>query len=447
MKRVLSLAGLAVLLPWGLRAQTGYSITGGLGNFDCGNHTDDGCDEFEIEIEDLSPGDVVHTYHNGNYGSPTVTQAPNGTSTIIDYRNPQHLTAVNAVEHFGVSLRQLSPTNVIRVRWMRGGQTATVNGQVPQPGGGTAPATQPTLPQITSEMGAGSGGGDGVTCTVTNTDMSQSIWVRRRAQVTQGSVTLEALMPNDPVVTSAVELDAAPFLLGPGQSVSVTSDLIEIEENQSVVFAAQYYQDLFVGGPFNQSHARGPELGNVMTASLAATQGPCEWYAPVILAQPADVVRDLGRSFDIWVDADANDMDLSYQWFKDGQALVAGGLYGGVTSDSLSVDEMTAETEGFYYVRVSNACGTAESRSALAFITGHNVPPPRPEVCDSIDFNNDQLYPDTTDIDDFLSVFSGGGCSNDPACGDIDFNNDGLFPDTMDIDALLSVFSGGSCVR
>jgi len=68
-------------------------------------------------------------------------------------------------------------------------------------------------------------------------------------------------------------------------------------------------------------------------------------------------------------------------------------------------------------------------------------------ACDSIDFNNDSLFPDTADIDDFLSVFSGGPCSNDPLCNDIDFNNDTLFPDTLDIDSLLSVFSGGGCLR
>ncbi|HEX2838553.1 MAG TPA: hypothetical protein VHN77_10540 [Phycisphaerales bacterium] len=65
--------------------------------------------------------------------------------------------------------------------------------------------------------------------------------------------------------------------------------------------------------------------------------------------------------------------------------------------------------------------------------------------CDTIDFNGDGLFPDTQDIDDFLSVFAGGPCPTG-ACGDIDFNNDGLFPDTADIDALLSVFSGGQCV-
>ncbi len=65
--------------------------------------------------------------------------------------------------------------------------------------------------------------------------------------------------------------------------------------------------------------------------------------------------------------------------------------------------------------------------------------------CDPTDFNNDGLFPDTADIDDFLSVFSGGPCSTG-ACSDLDFNNDSLFPDTLDIDSLLSVFSGGPCL-
>ncbi|MFO0832267.1 MAG: M1 family aminopeptidase [Phycisphaerales bacterium] len=66
-------------------------------------------------------------------------------------------------------------------------------------------------------------------------------------------------------------------------------------------------------------------------------------------------------------------------------------------------------------------------------------------ACNDIDFNNDGLFPDTADIDDFLSVFSGGACSSG-ACDPIDFNNDGLFPDTADIDSFLSVFSGGPCL-
>ena len=64
--------------------------------------------------------------------------------------------------------------------------------------------------------------------------------------------------------------------------------------------------------------------------------------------------------------------------------------------------------------------------------------------CDTIDFNRDGVSPDSSDVDDFLSVFSGGPCSTG-MCGDIDFNNDSVSPDSDDIDAFLRVFSGGSC--
>ena len=70
-------------------------------------------------------------------------------------------------------------------------------------------------------------------------------------------------------------------------------------------------------------------------------------------------------------------------------------------------------------------------------------------TCDSIDFNADGVAPDSLDIEDFLSVFGGGPCSNDPFCGnginDIDFNNDGISPDSCDIDIFLEVFGGQQC--
>ena len=64
--------------------------------------------------------------------------------------------------------------------------------------------------------------------------------------------------------------------------------------------------------------------------------------------------------------------------------------------------------------------------------------------CDSIDFNNDTLFPDDNDLIDFLSVLAGGTCSTG-TCNDIDFNNDGLFPDDNDLVAFLRVLAGGNC--
>jgi hypothetical protein len=69
-----------------------------------------------------------------------------------------------------------------------------------------------------------------------------------------------------------------------------------------------------------------------------------------------------------------------------------------------------------------------------------------PARCDSIDFNNDGLFPDDNDLVDFLAVLAGGSCSNDPFCNDIDFNNNGLFPEDNDLLSLLSILAGGPCI-
>ncbi len=65
-------------------------------------------------------------------------------------------------------------------------------------------------------------------------------------------------------------------------------------------------------------------------------------------------------------------------------------------------------------------------------------------ACDTIDFNNDTLFPADDDLVDFLSVLAGGNCSTG-TCNDIDFNNDGLFPSDDDLIAFLRVLAGGNC--
>ncbi len=64
--------------------------------------------------------------------------------------------------------------------------------------------------------------------------------------------------------------------------------------------------------------------------------------------------------------------------------------------------------------------------------------------CGTIDFNNDGLFPDDSDLVEFLRVLAGGDCSTGN-CGSIDFNGDGLFPDDSDLMAFLNVLAGGTC--
>ncbi len=118
-----------------------------------------------------------------------------------------------------------------------------------------------------------------------------------------------------------------------------------------------------------------------------------------------------------------------------------------------NMDNLPEAFTGDVTIGVENATDTSATQQPTASADDNTefewntvtIPSPCGATCDSVDFNNDTLFPDTADIDDFLSVFSGGPCSTG-ACGDIDFNNDTLYPDTLDIDSLLSVFSGGPCL-
>ncbi|HYF13986.1 MAG TPA: hypothetical protein VD971_02810 [Phycisphaerales bacterium] len=115
------------------------------------------------------------------------------------------------------------------------------------------------------------------------------------------------------------------------------------------------------------------------------------------------------------------------------------GGFGGFTVDTLFRWELQGNAVS-YEIRFD----AAESSMSLDRVAVDTFT--TPVGCDSIDFNGDGLFPDNTDLEDFLSVFGGGPCTTG-MCGDTDFNNDGLFPDNVDIEALFSVFGGGNCLR
>ncbi|HLP84149.1 MAG TPA: hypothetical protein VK157_07350, partial [Phycisphaerales bacterium] len=62
--------------------------------------------------------------------------------------------------------------------------------------------------------------------------------------------------------------------------------------------------------------------------------------------------------------------------------------------------------------------------------------------CDSIDFNNNGVFPEDQDVIDFFSVLAGASC---PPCNDIDFNNNAVFPEDQDVIDFFNVLAGGTC--
>ena len=70
------------------------------------------------------------------------------------------------------------------------------------------------------------------------------------------------------------------------------------------------------------------------------------------------------------------------------------------------------------------------------------APSPCQVTCDSIDFNNNGVFPEDQDVIDLFSVLSGSACDT---CNDIDFNNNGVFPEDQDIIDFFVVLAGGDC--
>ncbi len=228
------------------------------------------------------------------------------------------------------------------------------------------------------------------------------------ARLVRANGTSSTLIPTQFVAQSAssVTMNASaglfPIVFAPGDRIVVTS-------NQ-----------------FNQPFEDWQNLDVRITFS-----GP-----PVIVSAPRNQTQCAPTSADFSIVASGNG-SLSYRWRRDGVPLSDGptpwgSAISGATTPHLAIAGPTGADRGNYACAVTSPCGTTVSSTGYL------------SACQCIDFNNDTLFPDTQDIDDFITVFSGGTCSTG-TCNDIDFNTDGLFPDTADIDAFLSVFSGGLC--
>ncbi|HLP84798.1 MAG TPA: hypothetical protein VK157_10655 [Phycisphaerales bacterium] len=63
-------------------------------------------------------------------------------------------------------------------------------------------------------------------------------------------------------------------------------------------------------------------------------------------------------------------------------------------------------------------------------------------TCDSIDFNQNGVFPEDQDVIDFFAVLAGSEC---PECADIDFNNNCVFPEDQDVIDFFNVLAGGTC--
>jgi hypothetical protein len=139
-------------------------------------------------------------------------------------------------------------------------------------------------------------------------------------------------------------------------------------------------------------------------------------------------------------------LGLTQAYFQNLQfldfAAVAGGPAGPATG--LWNDAYTANEAGSPNVGIGGD-SEFQTQGLVAIYLADNLralSAPQVPVCDSIDFNNNGVFPEDQDLIDFLNVIAGSPCAT---CGDIDFNNNGVFPEDQDVITFFEVLAGGPC--
>jgi gliding motility-associated-like protein len=100
---------------------------------------------------------------------------------------------------------------------------------------------------------------------------------------------------------------------------------------------------------------------------------------PEITTQPIAGFACAGGSFtNTVVVANAAQLPLSYQWYKDGNIVANNGL-----SQQLLLQNIAVADQGLYAVRVSNSCGTTQSSSGRLSLVGNPVISQQPAAISS----------------------------------------------------------------
>ena len=134
----------------------------------------------------------------------------------------------------------------------------------------------------------------------------------------------------------------------------------------------------------------------------------------------------------------SSDSGLTYQWQRNDQPLANGVTPNGTTiigatSRRLVLRNAQPADAGLYRVRIALACGTNFTTSPVPITIS---------TCNSIDFNNNGIFPEDQDVIDFFDTLAGAPCAG---CDSIDFNNNTVFPEEQDVVDFLQVLAGGSC--
>lgn len=195
--------------------------------------------------------------------------------------------------------------------------------------------------------------------TVENNDVAgRLLWVRRRVTVVSRQVALEELMPDDPLIQGATELDF--------EEVPVGTPLVTEEaapnpgDLESAVVSYEVYESAPVMVNGSLEDAPGNMIGNLLTAQVSLGTLCGDAWAPVITMQPQNTVASYDGSADFAIDftADPNGGEVIIQWQHEGVDLE------GEDQPFLNIDPVLLESAGASVCVVRNDCGIVFSHAA-----------------------------------------------------------------------------------
>ena len=265
---ILALTALAAgVLARPAQAQTGLQIVGALSNFDCYNNTNYDCEGFEIEIEGIHKEQVAHTWAGSAFGAPIVTDGGTAAapSAIIRYHSSSVVLHSGGVTHFGVTLTYYTQPGTILRRWL---PATTINVPNPAPVPYILPAHQA---QLTLTNGI-----EAVHDSIVNDtpDGVTILWVLPYGNKVSGrGVSLEELMPTNPIVANAVPMGSGhdhktPSRLDPGMTWT-SDDPAGSDDTDSGILWYEVYKDVATSnGRGKVTHTPGALIGRVMDATI-----------------------------------------------------------------------------------------------------------------------------------------------------------------------------------
>jgi hypothetical protein len=162
------------------------------------------------------------------------------------------------------------------------------------------------------------------------------------------------------------------------------------------IYAIESFQnDLYIAGGFTEVNGQ-PAIG---VARLLNTG------APQFTQQPSNQQVFATETLTLAAPV-ANPTDVTFQWSFNGTPIGNGltqgsQLVSGANTSVLSIQRPRVTMSGIYTLRATNSCGTTTSSPVEVTV----VP-----ACDSVDFNNDGIFPDDQDVVAFFRVLAGGQC-------------------------------------